>query len=406
MNELAINLVQLVMSSAAFYWFYKWALSRETFFTFNRYYLMLSLLLSVIFSFFNFNIFNNGQAEGGMAIILQVANVLPDSKADSLAIPANWSIIFMLTYLLVSSILMLLFAIRLVRIYLINRNSLSYSQGKFRIVNVSDSLTAFSFFHYIFIPHALRKGDEYERILQHEQAHARQWHTLDILFIEFFQIVFWFNPMVYLYKKSIKETHEYLADAVVVKHGYDKAEYQLLIFQNAVGAQISVANCFNQSQIKNRIVMLTKKRSDALASIKGLMALPLAMFLFFTFATSSVINAQTDKGKVGDNGAYNIAAVMPVFVGGEEAIKSYIFNNVVYPKAAKEKGITGKVYIKFVVDENGKVVDASVLKSANSMLNAEALRLISGMPAWIPGKDENNNAVKVNLVIPINFALN
>ncbi len=112
-----------------------------------------------------------------------------------------------------------------------------------------------------------------------------------------------------------------------------------------------------------------------------------------------------NKSQKGENGAYDMATVMPTFNGSETGAMMYIAQNVVYPKDAKEKNIQGKVFVRFIVDENGKVTNVEIVQGANPLLDAEALRVISTMPAWSPGKDENNKPIKVNLVIPINFAL-
>ena len=335
MNELVINLIQTIICSGVFYLFYKWAISGETFFAFNRFYLLASMLLSIAFGFSDINLQEVAASSAAISMVLDVVEVLPKANNTGSLLNIEWGSAIVYIYLSVSAGLLVSFLVRIAKLWWLKRKSLRYVQDNYTIVVIPDSHSPFSFFHHIYIPNSMRSDAEYERIFRHERAHADQWHTLDILFIELLQIVFWFNPLVYSYKKALKEIHEYLADAVVVKQGYDRAEYQLLIFQNAIGAEVSLANCFNQSQIKNRIVMLTKKRSDVLSSIKCLMALPLAMLLFFTFASIEPTSAQVEnKSQKGENGAYDMATVMPTFNGSETGAMMYIAQNVVYPKDA------------------------------------------------------------------------
>lgn len=98
------------------------------------------------------------------------------------------------------------------------------------------------------------------------------------------------------------------------------------------------------------------------------------------------------------------ADVMPQFVGGNEAMTNFLINNVKYPEKAKKAGKTGKVYVSFIVDVKGKVSNVKVVKSVDPELDAEAVRCVSLMPDWTPGKDKGK-AVSVQLILPINFQL-
>ena len=118
------------------------------------------------------------------------------------------------------------------------------------------------------------------------------------------------------------------------------------------------------------------------------------------FLTFSSVGQETKKS--GD--VYFQAEEMPVFPGGESAFRNYIVENVKYPDEAKKAGISGKVFVSFIIDEKGNVTDVKVLKSVNPLLDKESVRVISGMPAWQPGK-EKGKAVKVQYTVPVQFAL-
>lgn len=123
------------------------------------------------------------------------------------------------------------------------------------------------------------------------------------------------------------------------------------------------------------------------------------MFLVAGFSTQ----AQEQQKKQGD--VYMIVDQMPEYPGGEAALKKLLVENIKYPDQAKKDGVQGKVYVSFVVDENGSVQDAKVIRGVNSELDAEALRVVKLLEKWTPGK-EKGKAVKVQFTVPINFALN
>jgi protein TonB len=130
--------------------------------------------------------------------------------------------------------------------------------------------------------------------------------------------------------------------------------------------------------------------------------LMLTVILVFFF---TAVSAQEKKDfKPDAKGVYYEVQVMPEFQGGTSALMDYLVKNIQYPEKAKKESITGKVFVQFIVDETGKVGGAKILKSANPLLDAEAIRVISSMPAWIPGKN-NGQTVKVAYTIPIMFAL-
>ena len=116
--------------------------------------------------------------------------------------------------------------------------------------------------------------------------------------------------------------------------------------------------------------------------------------------------ADTNKPdmKPDKNGVYQIVEEMPVFPGGEQALMDYVSKNVVYPKEAQEKGISGRVFVGFIVEKDGSVSDVKVLRGIGGGCDEEAVRVISGLPKWKPGKQEGK-PVRVSYQMPINFKL-
>lgn len=129
--------------------------------------------------------------------------------------------------------------------------------GNLLIVKVINSTKAFSFFHYIFLGENIKPEDQ-SIILNHEFVHVTQKHTLDLLVFELFKIIFWFNPLIYMYQSRIATVHEFIADAKAVKHQSKKAYYNNLLAQVFDTQKLSFINpFFKQSLIKKRMVLLT-----------------------------------------------------------------------------------------------------------------------------------------------------
>jgi periplasmic protein TonB len=125
--------------------------------------------------------------------------------------------------------------------------------------------------------------------------------------------------------------------------------------------------------------------------------------IFFFFSTA--VSAQEKKeNNPNAEGVYNEVEIMPEFPGGYAALVEFLVKNIRYPEQAKKDSITGKVFVQFIISEAGKVTNPKVLKSANPLLDAEAVRVVGTMPDWTPGKNKGK-AVKVAFTLPIMFAL-
>lgn len=117
-------------------------------------------------------------------------------------------------------------------------------------------------------------------------------------------------------------------------------------------------------------------------------------------ALDSVINLQTSK----DTTVYRVVQETAKFPGGDQALLEFITANLNYPKIAKEKGIEGRVYVEFVINEDGAVTNAEAKLSPDPLLTKEAIRLVNSLPKWIPGKMDGK-AVKVRFTMPVTFRL-
>lgn len=203
--------------------------------------------------------------------------------------------IVIIVYWIGFSFMIVRFAISLIRIcQLISKSRLIKSDG-YTLVVTSKDVVAFSFFRYIVLSEK-DYTDNPDEIILHEQMHMRRRHNLDIVFSELFLTLHWFNPMVWLLSRDLREIHEYEADNAVIRKGIDTTKYQLLLVKKAVGERrfTSVVNSFNQSKIKNRITMMLKKESTRWAQLKVLFVVPLAAVMLAAFAQPAVEKKTSD----------------------------------------------------------------------------------------------------------------
>ncbi len=189
---------------------------------------------------------------------------------------------YILIYVIVSSALLLFFAaslIRILRYYILSeRKEVS---GQKILVNHEIS-SPFSFFGWIFVPAALSIEDESNNIIVHEGIHAAQYHSADNIAVELTAALMWFNPLVWMMKRSFHLLHEYLADEGTLGRGIDRLKYQsLLLNQAAEGRLISLSSNFNTS-LKKRMIMMTRNKNKMQKKGRILFMIPLSLILIST----------------------------------------------------------------------------------------------------------------------------
>ena len=214
----------------------------------------------------------------------------------------------------------------------------------------------FSFFHWIFIHPTSHTEDELSEILTHEQTHANQWHSIDVLVSEIVCIFCWFNPFAWLMKREIRTNLEYLADNRVLETGHDSKAYQYhLLGLSHHKAAATIYNSFNVLPLKKRIKMMNKKRTREIGRTKYLMFLPLAALLMTISNIEAVARTTKEMAKdvieaVEENLASN--STTPEM---EVATETAPLETPV-PQQDKDKLMN---YKGVVVDKDGKAVEGA-----------------------------------------------
>ena len=404
-------------------------LRKETFFMLNRIYLMAAVIFSVLLPFIHF------QANSAMPSVmlgevtvtamryqnlLQTVTVYGTRLSGTFEQTIRSIGLIRFIYLSGTAIFLLLFLYRLLQITLLILNNESERKNGIRIVKIDRNTTPFSFFSFVFISRNYFDSPGMKEMVAHETEHVRQGHSFDVLILELLTISQWFNPFIWLLKRSIRENHEFLADHGVLKPGVSSAAYRLLLLDSSLDLQPVIANNFNYSLIKIRIKMITQIKSSKTAALKLSLGLMVTAALLMSFAydkeeytiqdnkavnqpTETVASNQQETKQTKDQ-VYVIVEQMPKFPGGDKALMTYIWKNIKYPDDAIKAGIKGKVLVTFVIDKDGNVINPKIVRSLSPTTDKEALRVVSSLPKWIPGKQSGKN-VDVKYSVPISFAL-
>lgn len=278
-------IIKFILCSGFLYSFYKVFLERESMYTINRIYLLFSLIFALVAPLYKME----------LPITATEAPISPELIAYFLANPEllqensglTWTQALDWIYSIIGVGLSIRFIINIVLLILRIKQEEKYTLDELTFVLDDRSQQPFSFLNYIFLP-----KDNYQEIhpnlIQHEKAHCIQKHSWDILFMEIYQIIFWFNPFVYLYKKSIQLNHEFLADEYVLQNNVDLKFYQHQILDSIVAqSQSQMASHFNFILTKKRLLMMTKNTSKRKVRILSFASFPFLLAAFVLFSQKS-----------------------------------------------------------------------------------------------------------------------
>jgi hypothetical protein len=211
--------------------------------------------------------------------------VLDQPLADS---SFNFAIVLMTIYWLIFSLFIIRILITTIQLFVLRRKSIIQQKNGYQLV-ISNVPEIFSYFNWIFIPnHKLEAYDP--QILKHEKAHINLKHSCDVILTETYIAFFWFNPLVYFYRKSLKSVHEFQADKGVLKSGVKTSQYLQLLMQSLeIKKTNSLYNYFNQPILKKRVTMMTKPKSNRLAKLSYLLLIPVCGLLISAFTSPKII---------------------------------------------------------------------------------------------------------------------
>jgi hypothetical protein len=265
--------------------FYKLFLEGSSIHHFKRFYLLTTLLLAFVIPKITFVELVEPMVYNfeGLTTTTEASftEALPQAQSSNLLPILLWTL-----YTAGLLVFLVKFCLNLFRIYARVRHNPTYKSKGFIQVLIENLIIPHTFFNYIFLNKSKFETDQIPKeVLLHEQTHAKQKHSIDVVLLELFKIVFWFNPLIYILKNDIKLNHEFLADAAVLKHGIKTSTYQsiLLAFSSKASHQ-QLANAINYSSIKKRFTVMKTQSTPRSIWLRSLLILPLLAFLLFGFA--------------------------------------------------------------------------------------------------------------------------
>lgn len=294
MNTFLFLLTEASVAMALFYLVYWFFLRKETCFRANRFYLTGALILSVLLPLFPLR-YTIWVAPGEPSVfealseafhlIRPVAEQPGHPESETASVP--W---WLLVYLAGALFLLgRLFFQTLVLVRMILGSGAEAqgrpAEGKSGLVENSRYPVPFSFFRYIFINPAIQSGSDLNDIIAHEEVHIREHHWIDLVIAEIVTALFWFNPFVWWFGRSIRQNHEYLADEGVLAQGRSLGRYQALLINQLLGVQVvGVTNHLNFSLNETRLKMMKKNKKSKFRAIRLAWALPIVAALLVAFA--------------------------------------------------------------------------------------------------------------------------
>lgn len=526
MEDFYIYIIQVSVALLVFYVLYRMLFARDTFLELRRLFLLTAVALA--FSHPLITLSSLAVPKEVFQPIIGYADMLTVTAA--VVVPVReapvytWQNLVMVVWIGGMLVLTVRMLVQLFAVCRLAAKGRRMQWQGVKVIALQPEVAPFSFFGWIFVCPACHNEKELNEIIAHEQTHVRQWHSLDMVLGELLCIFLWFNPVVWLLRREIRQNLEFLADKQVVRAGYNPKNYQYhLLRLSHQSTAVQIVNNFNVSSLKKRIIMMNKKRTSRIGLMKYALLIPVTGLLILAGNAQAVaerirqystdqtqaepapeqqaVQAQANeerhiKGRIVDEDGKPITGASIVVVGTwqgsvsdgkgnfsvnvgdmetgklsfsyvgkktqslvfdrstkelkvklvtdvmyldlisvvgfvpdkkksltgpkddeeifvvvedmprfkEGSVLKYLARQVRYPVRAQEKGIVGKVFVSFVIDKNGHVTQAEVIRSVSEELDREALRVINSMPDWIPGK-QRGKPVDVKYVLPIEFSL-
>jgi len=402
-------LLKSTISLTIFLGFYHLVLEREKIHQFNRFYLLFSIVISFIIPFLTFEIIKIIPVVQNIEPLNSVitSSIIPENEIQENNLPKEENINFIFfilcgLYGIISFLLLVRFGKNIWKLISKSKSNSIVKYKNANLVLVEEEILPHTFLNSIFINFEDYNNRNIEdELYTHELVHVTQKHTLDILFIEFLKIIFWFNPLFIFYKKAIQLNHEFLADEEIVKTYNNVPFYQNLLLQKSSGNQtIYLASNLNYLVTKKRLIMMTKSTSKKIALLKKVAIIPIVAGLIYFFCIEVVAKEKTIS--------INQDAVSAEAINGVELDNSAIsdkrrdtYYNGVYVKIKDVRKDTtikiNKRYENLTLKEKRHYLSWVPNKINPKKVNEELFNKLSNTSkeaVWIDGKAVKNSELK------------
>lgn len=283
----------IVLFYLCFYFFLK----KETFFTANRWFLIIGIIGAIVFPFVEIPIEIISEPTLISEPSFIIDETLPQQNTQTaIETPLDWTYLISVTYGLGILVFLIQFLLQFGSLVLLLLKNPKNEQGIYTYVIIKNKVAPFSFFKWIFYNPESYSDEELKLMLNHEKVHAKQLHSIDLIITQLACVVFWANPLIWLYRKEVRQNLEYIADQNTQDQTKAQKEYQLLLLKTSVANHhISLSTPFYNSLIKERIIMLNKSRSNQKKQWRFVLIVPLLAGLLMSMNTKTVyVEAQQE----------------------------------------------------------------------------------------------------------------
>lgn len=438
MSPFLLYIARAGLYLSLFYAFYLLVMRRTTFFRLNRALLLAGSYLCLLLPFIRLR--TATEAFGAAQALTMVGGVgggEPAEQALQAAFP--WQTVLLALYLAGASVTLVLYLLSAHQMRRVLRRAEKTEREGCRLLLLDENIPSFSWGRTVVM--SRQDLQENPAIFTHEQMHVRCRHSLDLLLFLPLQLLFWWNPLVWITREELRLLHEYEADEGVLQKGIDATKYQLLLVRKAVGDQrFTLASGFQHAKLKNRIEMMLKPTSSGWMRWSYLALIPvLAVFMFACnpnkksktpapetveqeaveqeapaaapAATKSVgadvVECDLPDPETSEKEPvpFSLLDVKPKFNGGDaNEFARWVNSQLKYPEQAVKDQVEGRVLIQFTIGTDGEVRDVKLLRGVREDLDNEALKIVASSPKWEPGQ-QNGKAVPVHFNFPVVYKL-
>ncbi|MFT4155739.1 M56 family metallopeptidase [Parafilimonas sp.] len=286
------------VASGIFYLYYCVALRNKSFHSYNRFYLLSAIIISLITPFIHCAWFYTEAVQNiPLANLANKISSITESHSDNF-----FDTVFFICciYILINIALFVLLAARITWIYSIKKKNKNIKMQGFTLIETAVKQAPFSFLSNLFWKQGLSAADTNgEKIFKHELTHIRQKHTYDKLFTQLVCCIFWINPFYWLIQKELNTIHEFIADESCIKHGDTASLSIMLLYSYSEGSYLSPSHSFFNSSLNRRLLMVGSPNKIRYAYLRKILALPVLLFVLAVLSVSAItkkhsgINIQT-----------------------------------------------------------------------------------------------------------------
>jgi TonB family protein len=395
-----------------FYAFFLLVMRRTKFYRLNRILLLAGSYLCLLLPALRLRTAPAAAVSAGDLAVI-ATGVEPAAQAAPSVFP--WNEVLLALYIAGALVTLVLYLVSVVKMARLMRVGRTEERCGCRLMLLEADIPSFSWGRTVVM--GRRDLEENPVIFTHELMHVRCGHTRDLVLLLPVQLLFWWNPLVWITREELRLLHEYEADEGVIRSGIDAARYQLLLVRKAVGEhRFVLASEFQHLQVKNRVEMMLKPASSRWWRWSYLVIVPvLGVFMFFCNPARATVLPAADEARdlagpepeaEPDRPAFTIRGFgrMPSFDGGDTgAFAQWVVEQLRDVRQSVRGTVEGEVLVQFVVGGDGAVRDVQVMSGLRPDLDEAVVRAVSAAPRWEPGYNSSGEPVSVTFAIPVSF---